>query len=168
MQTALEQQIYDALIDTLKDLGFDIVRLRILDGGSDVSRNKVLEVLIERLDGVHISVKDCRSASHHISAILDVEDMITSNYNLEVSSAGVERPLVKLADFMKYKDYVILIKLQKAVNDSKKYQGTLLGVEGDDILLEVPKDKAVIKLDFANIKEAKLVLTEELFRKIIK
>ena len=54
------------------------------------------------------------------------------------------------------------------MSDSKKYQGTLLGVEGDDILLELPKDKAVIKLDFANIKEAKLVLTEELFRKIIK
>lgn len=168
MQTALEQQIYDVLIGTLKDLGFDIVRLRILDGGSDVSRNKVLEVLIERLDGVHISVKDCKTASNNISAILDVEDIISSHYNLEVSSAGVERPLVKLADFIKYKDYVVQVRLHKAVNDSKKFQGTLLGLDGEDILLELPKEKNVIKIDFANIKEAKLVLTEELFRKIIK
>lgn len=168
MQTVLEQQIFDTIIDPLKDMGFNIVRLRILDGGSDVSRNKVLEVLIERLDEAHVSIKDCKVASNNISAILDVEDIITSHYNLEVSSAGIERPLVKPEDFIKYKDYVAQIKLHKAVNDCKKYQSKILGFENDEVILEMPKAESPLRIDFANIKDAKLVLTEELFRKIIK
>lgn len=168
MQIALEQQLIDIIINPLKDLGFGVVRLKILDSGSDVSRNKVLEILIERLDGNHVSIKDCKVASNNISAILDVEDIINSNYNLEVSSAGIERPLVKPEDFIKYKDYVAQIKLHKAVSDCKKYQGKIIGFENDEIILEIPKSEPLLKIDFANIKDAKLVLTAELFRKIIK
>lgn len=168
----LEQKIYDIIADTMQTLGFSIVRLRLSGGGESPGATKVLEILIERLDGKYVSIGDCRSANINISALLDVEDVITSRYNLEVSSAGVERPLVKLADFERFKGNVIQVKLHKTVLDLKKYQGTLLGVSGEKILLELPKSKSsspvVIELEFDNIKDAKLVLTDELFKKIVK
>lgn len=168
IHTELESKIYNLIADTLTSLGLGIVRLRMTDGGTSVSSKKTLEILIERLDESHVSIKDCKVASNNISALLDVEDIVPYHYNLEVSSAGVERPLVKLEDFVKFKDYVIQIKLYKAVSNAKKYQGKLLGLEDDEIVIGIENPVSIIKFEFANIKDAKIVLTDELFRKIIK
>ncbi len=168
MDKELENKIYGVIIETLKSLGFDIVRLRMTDRGTAVSSIRILEILIERLDGSHVSIKDCKIASNNISALLDVEDIIPNQYNLEVSSAGIERPLVKLADFERFKDYIVQIKLHNAIEGAKKYQGKLLGVDNENISIEIQKPTSVINFEFANIKDAKIVLTEDLFRKIIK
>lgn len=168
IHTELESKIYNLIIETLNSLGLDIVRLRMTDGGTAVSSKKVLEVLIERLDAVNVSIKDCKVASNNISALLDVEDIIPYHYNLEVSSAGIERPLVKLEDFERFKDYIVQIKLHKAISNAKKYQGKLLGLEGGEIIMEMQNPVSIMKFEFANIKDAKIVLTDELFRKIIK
>ncbi|MES2215302.1 MAG: ribosome maturation factor RimP [Pseudomonadota bacterium] len=163
----IEETIYNTIIGTVNDLGCDIVRIRIL-GGGDVT--KVVEILIDRLDEKPISIRDCSIVSQNISAVLDVEDIINYAYNLEVSSAGVERPLVKLKDFTRFLGYVAAIKLHKAVNEAKKYQGKILSVDGDKISIDKGQNLSGqnVILDFENIKDAKLVLTEELFRKIIK
>lgn len=168
----LEQKIYDTIIDTIKLLELDIVRLRMTDGGNAISSKRILEILIERLNGKPVSIGDCRTASYNVSAILDVEDIIAHEYNLEVSSTGIERPLVKLRDFDRFKGSVAQIKLSKAISNMKKFEGKLMGLEDNNVLLELPKTKtepsSIMKIDFDNIKDAKLVLTEELFRKIIK
>lgn len=162
----LEEQINEIIEAPLEDMGFGIVRLRLLNRSSGAHNMKVLEVLIERLDGVHISITDCKNASNHISAILDVEDVIDSKYNLEVSSAGIERPLVKLQDFERFKDYVIEVKLHNSVNGAKKHQCILLGIDDDKVKVRIGAEE--VEIEFENIKDAKIVLTDELFRKILK
>jgi len=163
----LENQIHQVIEEPLKNMGFDIVRLRLYSRSSGAFNLKVLEILIERIDGVHISIADCKYASTNISAILDVEDIIDGKYNLEVSSAGVERPLVKLQDFDRFKDYVAEIKLHHAFNGLKKYECTIVGTEGESVKVVLAKGEAVM-INFENIKDAKLVLTDELFKKIVK
>lgn len=161
-----EQKILEIIEAPLTGMGYNIVRLRLLASGG-IAPKKILEILIERLDEVHTSIGDCKQASYHISALLDVEDVIEGRYNLEVSSAGVERPLVKLEDFVKYSGYVIEVKLHNAVEACKKYQGHLIEVLENKIILKTSTNPN-LQLEFANIKDAKLVLTDELFKKIVK
>jgi ribosome maturation factor RimP len=92
----MEQRVTNLIESTVTTLGFDIVKV-IIHGTS----TKVVEILIERIDGEKVQVNDCQIVSRNISAVLDVEDIIPGKYFLEVSSAGVERPLVKITDFEK-------------------------------------------------------------------
>lgn len=162
--TNIEEKITQTIEPSLADMGFGIVRLRL----NSSTGKKILEILLERLDGTRISVDDCSKASRNIGAILDVEDIIDKKYNLEVGSAGVERPLVTEKDFDKFKNQVIGIKLHKAVDNKKKYQGLLIGIDENKIVtLEMSKNKN-LEVEYSNIKDAKLVLTEELFRKLLK
>jgi len=163
----LENNIQQVIEAPLQSMGFELVRLRLQNRSSGANNLKVLEILIERTDGVHISITDCKNASNHISAILDVEDIIDGKYNLEVSSAGIERPLVKLQDFDRFKDYVAEIKLHNALNGTKKYECTIIGTEDSAVKVRMGKDE-VVSIDFENIKDAKLVLTDELYKKIVK
>jgi ribosome maturation factor RimP len=116
MQT-IEQKIIDITQDAVKDRGFDLVKV-MLKG----SAHKVLEVLIDRLDTEKVSITDCRNVSRTISALLDVEDVISDKYFLEVSSAGMERPLVKLEDYSRFNGREATIKLKKLLNGRSKYQ----------------------------------------------
>ena len=159
----LERKITDIIEAPLTEMGFSIVRLRLL---SQSNGPRILEILVERIDEVRISIGDCAAVNRHLSAILDVEDVIEGRYNLEVSGPGVERPLVKLQDYDKYKGNVIGIKLLKSVKESKKLQGMLEGVNGNEIILKI-KDE-ILHIEFENIKDAKLVLTDELFKKLVK
>jgi ribosome maturation factor RimP len=163
----LENQIYETIDAPLQHMGFGIVQLKLLNRSSGAYNLKVLEILIERLDGVNISVGDCVDATNHISALLDVEDLISSKYNLEVSSAGVERPVIKLQDFERFKDRVADIKLHNLLAGSKRHKCTLLGVDGNNVKVKMENEE-IVDIDFENIKGAKLVFTDELFRKIIK
>lgn len=148
-------------------MGFNIVRLRFLGGST--TPTKILEILIEKLaEDERVTISDCAKVSRHISALMDVEDIITTKYNLEVASAGIERPLVTEADFKKFAGKVVAIKLHNAVENTKKYQGVLETIDENKIIkVSVGKDK-VMDFAFDNIKDAKLVLTDELFRKIVK
>ena len=113
-----------ALIETaINDLGLDLVKLT-FQGGS----RKILEVHIDRKDGNKVQVKDCRDVSRNISAILDVEDLIKDKYFLEVSSAGVERPLVKLEDFERFTGKEIKLKLKEPHNGKISFKGKLIEV----------------------------------------
>jgi ribosome maturation factor RimP len=156
----IEERVPELVEGELKLLGLEIVRVRLLS-----AKEKVLEILIARIDGAPLSIQECTVASHHMSAVFDVEDLISDHYRLEVSSAGVERPLVKLADFEKFSGNVIDLSLYKKVEDRKRYRGILLGVHGSDILLQV--DGKDINFAFEDIKTANIALTDELFRKIL-
>lgn len=156
----MERKIAELVEDTVNDLGFGIVKIAI-----NGSANKIVEIFIERLDGEKIEVGDCQLVSRNISAILDVEDIISGKYFLEVSSAGLERPLVKLQDFEKYADSEIKIRLKEPHNGNLSFRGKLLGVIDGKVRL---KSKNVeIGFDFENIKRANLVLTDEMFRKLL-
>jgi ribosome maturation factor RimP len=156
----MERKIAGLIESTINDLGFGIVKITI-----NGSTNKVVEIFIERLDGEKIQVGECQLVSRNISAILDVEDVISGNYFLEVSSAGLERPLVKLQDFVRYADSEIKIRLIEAHNGNLSFRGKLLGVEDNKIKLQ--SKNIELAFDFDNIKRANLVLTDEMFREIL-
>ena len=156
----MEQRVTNLIESTVTTLGFDIVKV-IIHGTS----TKVVEILIERIDGEKVQVNDCQIVSRNISAVLDVEDIIPGKYFLEVSSAGVERPLVKITDFEKFAGREIKIRLKADFNGNLTYKGQLLGVDGEEVKL---KSKNIeMSFDYSNIKNAKLVLTEDMFRALL-
>lgn len=156
----MEQRVTSLIESTVTTLGFDVVKV-IIHGTS----TKIVEILIERIDGEKVQVNDCQVVSKNISAMLDVEDIISGKYFLEVSSAGVERPLVKITDFDKFAGREVKIRLKAAFNGNLTYKGQLLGVEGEKVKL---KSKNIeMFFDYSNIKNAKLVLTDDMFRALL-
>ena len=157
----MEEKIAALIESAINDLGLDLVKLT-FQGGS----RKILEIHIDRKDGNKVQVKDCRDVSKNISAILDVEDIIKDKYFLEVSSAGVERPLVKLEDFERFTGKEIKLKLKEPHNGKISFKGKLIEVKNRDIVIKSKNVQLVFSYD--NIKGANLVLTDEIFRQLLK
>ena len=141
---------------SLDSMGYDLVRVQISGGASD----RCLQIMAERKDRAEMNVEDCASISRNISTILDVEDPITEAYTLEVSSPGMDRPLVRLEDFTRFAGFEARIDTMEAIVDRKRFRGKLKGVEGETILIEV--DGETYEIPFEDILRAKLVLTDEL------
>lgn len=156
--STLEQKIFEILEPVANGLGFDIIRIS-LSG----SNRRVLDIAIDKIEGTGVTIADCRNASNNFSAILDVEEIIPDRYYLEVGSAGVERPLVKIQDFDKFAGRKITLKLHKLFNDTKKLQCELLGTDDGKIKIML-KNGEIILFDYDEIKGANLIFTEEMFR----
>ena len=139
---------------TVAALGFELVRVTF--GGS---RRPTLQVMAERPDGT-MSVDDCASLSRELSALLDVEDPIAGEYMLEVSSPGIDRPLTRLKDFDRWAGFQARLELDASIDGRRRFKGTLRGVEGDSVRLDV--DDATLALPFDRIAKAKLVMTDAL------
>jgi len=157
----MEEKIRLLLEPVIDSLGLELVKLS-FQGGS----RKVLEILIDRKDGNKLQVKDCREVSKNVSAILDVEDIIKDKYFLEVASAGIERPLVKLQDFERFLGREIKLKLKEPHNGKISFKGKLIEVKGKEITIKSKNVQLVFAYD--NIKGANLVLTDEEFRQLLK
>ncbi|MGE0734464.1 MAG: ribosome maturation factor RimP [Alphaproteobacteria bacterium] len=140
---------------TLEAMGYDLVRVQIMGGG-----RPVLQIMAERLDGGGMTVDDCADISRAVSAVLDVEDPIPSAYALEVSSPGIDRPLVRLADFDRFAGYEAKLEMKQPINGQRRFKGKLAGTDGDDVRMETETGPVRVKL--ALIQRAKLVLTDEL------
>ncbi len=115
-------------------------------------KNGLLRVYIDREQGIDID--DCSKVSHQISGVLDVEDPIQGNYNLEVSSPGLERPVFKLKQFEQYIGSIVKINLYKPVNNRRKMMGKILAVNGENIQLDV--DGQIFDIPFQSISKANL------------
>ncbi len=139
----------------IESMGFRVVRVLILG-----KRNLTLQIMVEPMLDSLMTVEDCANISRSVSAILDVEDPISGDYTLEVSSPGVERPLTKLEDFERFVDYKTEIELFYEFNGKKTCNGTLRGVVKDDVLIETDPENGLVRLPFSNISKAKLASTE--------
>jgi len=140
--------------------GFELVRLRYMTG-----KRPTLQVMAERPDGV-MEIEDCATLSRALSAALDVADPIASEYSLEVSSPGMDRPLTRLADFARWEGYEARLETEELIEGRKRFKGILSGVEGTEVLIEI--EEGVIGLDFDWLADAKLVLTDELVAESLK
>ena len=140
---------------TLEGMGFEVVRVR-FDGG----KKPMLQIMAEPTDGKEMTVEHCADISRAVSAILDVEDPIPSAYELEVSSPGMDRPLVRLRDFEAFAGNVVKIEMKMLIEGRKRFRGKLLGVADQTINLNL--DGQDIALPFDQIAEAKIIITEEL------
>ena len=153
MQT--EERIETLIEPVLEAMGYALVRVQISD-----APNAVLQVMAERDDGKGMTVDDCARISREISTILDVEDPIELAYALEVSSPGIDRPLVTLADFKRFAGYDVRIDLKQDMAGQRRFRGRLESVSGEVIELRT-KDRN-FHLPFPGIRRAKLILTDEL------
>lgn len=143
-------------------LGLALVRVRMQGGKSDPT----LQVMAERPDTRQLTIDDCAALSRRISDVLDAmeaegRDPIDVAYRLEVSSPGIDRPLTRLQDFADWAGHEARIRLTAPVEDRKQLSGDLIGVEGNAITIDVNKHEPMT-IDFAQVADAKLVMTDRL------
>ncbi len=138
-------------------LGFELVRVALIGGTSDPT----LQVMAERPDTRQLTIDDCADLSRRLSDMLDTTDPIEGAYRLEVSSPGIDRPLTRLQDFADWAGHEARITLAEPIDGRKQFTGELTGTEGDAVLIRV-KDGSEPRLPFAEIKAAKLTLTDKL------
>lgn len=154
---SLADRIRELVSPTIGDLGFGLVR--VLVQGRQRPR---LQIMVERSDGKPMLVEDCADVSRAVSAVLDVADPISGAYTLEVSSPGIDRPLVRLADFERFAGLEARVELGRPIDGRKRLQGRLLGTSGEQVRIAVAGTDWMVP--FADVVRAKLVLTEELLR----
>jgi ribosome maturation factor RimP len=153
-KAAIDKRLASIVEPTIAGLGYELVRLRLMGG-----RRSTLQIMAERPDG-WIEVDDCARISRAVSAVLDVEDPVSGEYVLEVSSPGIDRPLTRLKDFERYEGYEVRLETSEMIDGRRRFKGELAGVEGDEVLIEIPEGTIGLKFDW--LTEAKLVLTDAL------
>ncbi|PZO89366.1 MAG: ribosome maturation factor [Sphingomonas sanxanigenens] len=140
-----------------KALGFELVRVKMIGGASDPT----LQVMAERPDTRQLTIDDCADLSRRLSDLLDEVDPIEEAYRLEVSSPGIDRPLTRLKDFSDWAGHEARVGLVEPVDGRKQVTGILAGVEGGVIAVDMGKH-GLAHIDFANVKNAKLLFTDAL------
>ena len=154
--TTLEAKLAAMIAPSLEFLGYELVRVTVL--GRD---RPTVQVMADRADGSLISISDCETISRQISAVLDVEDPIPGAWNLEVSSAGIDRPLTRPKDWVRFAGHLVRAETQFPVNGRKRYSGVVLGADDSSARLRLD-DGSEVALKLGDIKRAKLVLTDAL------
>lgn len=150
----------------LSALGYRLVRVKVTnrDGGT-------VQIMAERPDGT-MTIDDCEAASRALSPVLDVEDPIASAYRLEMSSPGIDRPLVRLSDFVRWAGHEVKVEMSVPVASRKRFRGILIGVEGDAAVVRRDDaradEEATVHLPVADIHDAKLVLTDALITEALR
>lgn len=144
----------------IEQLGYRLVRVKV-----SASEGCTIQIMAERPDG-SMTVEDCETVSRALSPVFDVNEPIDRAYRLEISSPGLDRPLVRKSDFERHAGYVVKIEMEMPVNGRKRFRGVLAGVDGEATKLrldDVPEgEEAEVMLPIADMGEAKLVLTDDL------
>ena len=163
-KTSTDRRLAEIITPVIEDMGYELVRIRFQGG-----KTKTVQIMADKPDG-GIEVDDCAQISTAVSATLDVEDPIEDAYDLEVSSPGIDRPLTRLKDFQAWKGYEAKLETADLIDGRKRFRGTLQGVEDDEVLIEIDLDgeDVVVGLDFEWLSEAKLVLTDDLIRDMLR
>lgn len=158
MSKIITDKIKSLIEPVIEGLGYELVRVLMLSSARS-NEAPTLQIMAEQEDGT-MTVEGCAKISREVSVILDVEDPISGEYHLEVSSPGVDRPLTRRKDFINYAGHDVKIELESAQNGRKRYRGELLGVTGDDVVIKVDGEEYSLPLE--DIAKSKLVLTDEL------
>ncbi len=161
-ESGVDARIATIITPVLRATGFRLVRVR-LSGQNGLT----LQIMAEREDGT-MTVEDCEEVSRAVSPALDVEDPVEKAYHLEVSSPGIDRPLVRKSDFVAWVGHQVRIETSILVADRKRFKGKIVEAGEDDVLIERGEpaygDQPSVRVPFASIAEARLILTDELIR----
>ena len=164
-ETGLAAEIAGLAEPVLADLGFRLVRV-VVSGRNGAT----VQIMAERPEGT-ITVEECAEISRRLSPVLDVRDPVKGQYTLEVSSPGIDRPLVRPSDFDAWAGYEAKIEMKELISGRKRFRGVLEGIEGEEVRIEVELDqlgRQIIGLPVGLIAEARLVLTDELIRETLR
>ncbi len=152
----LEARIATAIAPTLTDMGYELVRVAVL--GRD---RPTVQIMADRADGALITVSDCEAITHAVGAVLDVEDPLPSAWTLEVSSAGIDRPLTRVKDWNRFAGHLARAETVIPVAGRKRFSGIVLGADDTAARLRLD-DGGEVSLPLADIRRARLVLTDAL------
>ena len=160
-KTAEDLKLLELLDPVSEAAGYAIVRLRLMGG----TERRKLQIMAERPSDGDMNVEDCARLSRAISEIMDAADPITGEYVLEVSSPGIDRPLTRLEDFVAYEGYEIRVELDRLAEGRKRFRGMLVGVENEQVAIDLEGEAETALIPFAWVIEAKLVLNDELMKR---
>ncbi|BCI67765.1 ribosome maturation factor RimP [Acetobacter aceti] len=152
----LEGRIAALITPSVEDLGFEVVRVSVL--GREVP---TVQIMADRADGTLITVEDCEQISHAVGAVMDVEDPIPGNWTLEVSSAGIDRPLTRPKDWDRFAGHLAKAEVLIPLNGRRRFSGIVLGTSEEGGRMRLDDGEEVV-LPFREIKKARLVLTDAL------
>ena len=158
MGVKIFQEIAELVSPIIEDMGYELVQVRMIGGA-----RRTLQIMVEPADhGRGMTLDECAELSHAVSAVLDVADPIPGAYSLEMSSPGIDRPLVRASDFSRFAGHLAKIELMREIDGRRKFNAVLAGAHGE--IVRVEEDGKTLELDFSEIKKAKLVLTDELIK----
>jgi ribosome maturation factor RimP len=165
-ETGVAARVAAIVEPVIQDLGFDLVRVRVTG-----TNGCTIQIMAERPDGT-MTVDECETISRAISPVLDLEEPIAQAYYLEVSSPGIDRPLVRASDFERWTGYDAKIEMAVPQSGRKRFRGTIRGVQDGTVAVELPDvkegEESLARLPLADIGEARLVLTDELIRESLR
>lgn len=162
-ESGIDARVASIVSPVLRGMGFRLVRVRLLG-----QNGLTLQIMAEREDGT-MTVEDCEEVSHAVSPALDVADPIEKAYHLEVSSPGIDRPLVRKSDFSTWAGHLVKIETSIMVAERKRFRGRIAEAGDNDVLIERDAsgsagDEPAIRVPYEAIAEARLVLTDDLIR----
>ena len=162
IETGLDRRIAEIIEPVLVALGYKLVRARLMN-----QNGLTLQVMAEKNDGT-MTVTDCEEVSMAISPVLDVEDPVEKAYHLEVSSPGIDRPMVRKSDFTRWQGHIVKCEISILVDNRKRFRGKITDVDADGFTLERDQvaygEEPRVKIPFNTLSEAKLILTDDLIR----
>ncbi len=164
VESGLAAQFAAIIEPTLVDLGFRLVRVMV--SGKE---GKTVQIMAERPDGT-ITIDDCETISKQVSPVLDVNEVLAGAYRLEVSSPGIDRPLVRPSDFEDWAGYEAKIELKQPVDNRRRFKGSLEGFENGEVLMECDVEgigRKLLGFPVHLVSDAKLVLTDDLIREAL-
>jgi ribosome maturation factor RimP len=161
-ETGLDQRLADIIEPVLVGMGFRLIRVRMLN-----QNGATLQIMAEKNDGT-MTVEDCEEVSTAVSPVLDVEDPIDREYHLEVSSAGIDRPLVRKSDFVRWQGHLVKCETSIMIGNRKRFRGKILESNADGFTLERDQvaygEEQKVEIPFTALSDAKLILTDDLIR----
>lgn len=164
-ESGIDARVAMIVEPVLRAIGFRLVRVR-LSGQHGLT----LQIMAERQDGT-MTVEDCEEASRALSPVLDVEDPIEKAYHLEVSSPGIDRPLVRKSDFATWTGHLVKMETSILVADRKRFRGKIAEAGAEDVLIERDQpaygDEPAVRVPYEAIAEARLILTDDLIREAL-
>ena len=156
----MDKKLAELLSPILEDLGFEMVRVRLSNGNPST-----LQIMADRLDG-QIGVDELAEINTSVGTILDVEDPIPENYTLEISSPGIDRPLTRKKDFDSFQGFEAKVETTEPIDGRRRFRGVLAGVNNDEVLINL--EEGTIGLKFTWLSDARLVLSDDLIKKMLK
>lgn len=166
IEQGLEARVAAIVEPAIEQIGYRLVRVRV-----SAMNGTTLQIMAERPDGT-MSVEDCEAVSRAVSPVLDVDDPMDRAYHLEVSSPGIDRPLVRAGDFESWTGHLLKLETGRLVGGRKRFRGRVTAVDGEGIRLErdgaAAGEDASVAIPFEAIAEARLILTDELIRDSLK
>ncbi len=150
----LLHRIEDIVQPTVGGMGYEVVRIAMSKGGT-------LQIMVEPADGRPMGIEDCATLSRALSAVLDVEDPISSAYTLEVSSPGIDRPLTRPKDYQRWSGHLVRVEVAQPIDGRRRFKGILVGLEDGTVKLNLD-DGTEAHLPLAAVTRAKLEMTDTL------